>query len=134
MLSPDELPPPKRLGPARPLVRWHVPKHRCPVCLHVCFTTRYVQSDLPGRIPVQQMKVLAYIKEHGSRDEPITPEHLAKALNYAYRTMITVIYRLRKRGIPVRYDGRAGYRGYWLPANFEIPDRLLESKRLKEKS
>lgn len=134
MIQPEELPPPRRLGPARPTVRWHVPKHRCPVCMHVCFTTKYVQSHFPGRVPAQRIKVLAYIKEHGSKAAPVTPEHLAEAFNYTRRTILTVVYRLRKDGIPLRFDGRTGYRGYWLPANFEIPDRLLESKRVKEKS
>lgn len=132
--SPEELPPPQRLGPARAIVRWHVPKHRCPICRHVCFTNQYVQSHFPGRVPYQRMKVLAYLKEHGTKADPLTPEHLAETLGYERRTILTVIYRLRKEGVPVRFDGRQGYRGYWLPTNYVIPDRLLESKRVTEKS
>lgn len=95
-------------------IKHDAPKHRCPICNHVCHPTRRNKDrealDVRnGRPPEVTRAIFEYIQKHGSVTQPVTSVEIGKEYGYSPATIHQYIYRARVAGWPIKSAKRHGY-------------------------
>jgi hypothetical protein len=119
--------------PSTGLVKPHIvihdiPKHRCPLCQHICHTTKSRarqraekegKGTLPrptGRPPTTRKIIVEILRQEASYDRPMTAKELQDRLEVGFLGLSQIIYRARNiDNAPIKFKGsRTNGEGYYL--------------------
>ena len=98
------------IQPGVAVVNHDYPKHRCPLCNHVCYTSRpkLVHTGRMGRTPTARDALLDLLRTTTWR-RPIPGKEIRDRLGISKMNLTQLIYRTRLRGYPIQYVWRKGY-------------------------
>ena len=97
------------IQPGRKVVDHNAPKHRCPVCNHVCHTVQRPRTAMIGRPARNREEFLLVLRTQAQEDQPISIDDLARILRVSPESVVTIAYRTRKSGFNVRNVRGQGY-------------------------
>lgn len=95
--------------PGVPIINHDAPKHRCPICHHVCFTRQRSKSNRIGRPPTFRTHLLQVLRDHTRPDRALTADELSARLGVKKISLPALICRARKSGLDIRNHERRGY-------------------------
>jgi hypothetical protein len=102
------------------VVDHEAPRHRCPVCYHVCYTTQRQNTEknpIPlGRPPTVRKNIVELLRQEASYDRPMSGEELQTRLDITQFGLAQAIYRARHIDhAPIKFKGsRTAGEGYYL--------------------